>query len=410
MKQTSVLRVTADICFYYAVLSAIGAFQAWRLPMALFAAACLLLGLIIVRFASPVPRLLLAILPGLCFLTGPFSLLMFIPLLAWFYYFIVMARGHFAMPLDEYRRIYTFMLVISLFFIAANIANSTIYLYRLISVDGLIYIAVFLILGILAMRRMQMGAEMNLNWRVRNFLSVIGMPVLAVGAALLVFLLLRFSHQALAAILIPIGRFFIMLFRMLFPVAEQPAEETTALEEVISAKARSQMAELEFGMNDEVENMHTPDSNFMLIERAAAIGGWILLGLLLLLVLVLVWRYAKRNRVETEDELLYDETEAIPEENRRRGSGRRRLPLLATNARQLRRIYKTYLEYRQGKGMSVHPSDTSAEILERDREMSESDDAVHLRELYLAARYGNPSAVTRDQVQEAQACLERIMG
>jgi hypothetical protein len=170
------------------------------------------------------------------------------------------------------------------------------------------------------------------------------------------------------------------------------------------------MAELEFGMNDEVENMHTPDSNFMLIERAAAIGGWILLGLLLLLVLVLVWRYAKRNRVETEDELLYDETEAIPEENRRRGSGRRRLPLLATNARQLRRIYKTYLEYRQGKGMSVHPSDTSAEILERDREMSESDDAVHLRELYLAARYGNPSAVTRDQVQEAQACLERIMG
>ena len=409
MKQTSVLRVTADICFYYAVLSAIGAFQAWRLPMALFAAACLLLGLIIVRFASPAPRLLLAVLPGLCFLTGPFSLLMFIPLLAWFYYFIVMARGHFAMPLDEYRRNYTFMLVVSLFFIAANIANSTIYLYRLISVDGLIYVAVFLILGILAMRRMQMGAEMNLNWRVRNFLSVIGMPVLAVGAALLVFLLLRFSHQALTAILVPVGRFFIWLFGKLFPVGDQPVEETTALEELISTKAQQQALELEFGSNDEVENLHTPDSSFMLIERAAAIGGWILLGLLLLLVLVLIWRYAKRNRSEPEDELLYDETEAIPADGGRRKRGRR-IPLLAGNARQLRRIYKTYLEYRKGKGMSVHPSDTSAEILERDREMSESEDAVRLRELYLAARYGNPSAVTHDQVQEAQACLERIVG
>ena len=42
--------------------------------------------------------------------------------------------------------------------------------------------------------------------------------------------------------------------------------------------------------------------------------------------------------------------------------------------------------------------------------MAESKDAVRLRELYLAARYGNPSAVTREQVQEAQACLERIVG
>ena len=60
--------------------------------------------------------------------------------------------------------------------------------------------------------------------------------------------------------------------------------------------------------------------------------------------------------------------------------------------------------------MSVHPSDTSAEILKHDLEMSESDDAIRLRELYLAARYGNPSAITNEQVQEAQACLERITG
>lgn len=60
--------------------------------------------------------------------------------------------------------------------------------------------------------------------------------------------------------------------------------------------------------------------------------------------------------------------------------------------------------------MNILPSETSAEILENDREMSESADALRLRELYLAARYGDPSSVTREQVQQAQACLERIIG
>ena len=410
MKQTSILRVTADICFFYAILSAISVFQAWRLPMALFATACLLLGLIIVRLNNPVPRILLALLPGLCFLIGPFSLLMIVPLLAWLYYFIVMVRGHFAMPLDEYRRNFTFMLVVSLFFIAANIANAAIYTHRFISVDALIYIAVFLFLGILAMRRMQMGAEMNLKWRLRNFLSVAGIPILAVGAALLVFLFLRFSHQALAAILVPVGRFFIWLFNKLFPVGDQPVDETTILGEITSHNVQQQAVEAELGSNGRLQEEHWAEHDFKLFEQAAAVGGWILLGLLLVVVLVLIWRYAKRNQLKEEDELLYDETEDIPGESRRRGANRRRTPLLAGNARQLRRVYKTYLEYRKSKGMSVHPSDTSAEILKHDLEMSESDDAIRLRELYLAARYGNPSAITNEQVQEAQACLERITG
>ena len=105
---------------------------------------------------------------------------------------------------------------------------------------------------------------------------------------------------------------------------------------------------------------------------------------------------------------MYEEYESTPAKGRKRRKNR--LPLLAGNARQLRRIYKTYLEYRRDKGVAVYPSDTSAEVLDKDLQMSESKDAVRLRELYLAARYGNPSAVTREQVQEAQACLERIVG
>ena len=166
--------------------------------------------------------------------------------------------------------------------------------------------------------------------------------------------------------------------------------------------------ELEAGFNSEVQDNIGADTNVLLIERAASIGGWILLGLLLLLALILVWRFARRDRSVEEEDLIYEDTDAVSVQGGRRR--KKSIPLLAGNARQLRRIYKTYLEYRAGEGMNILPSETSAEILENDREMSESADALRLRELYLAARYGDPSSVTREQVQQAQACLERIIG
>ena len=408
MKQTSVFRVTAEICFWFAVLSVFTALRAWRLPMALFAAACLLLGLIIVRCSNPALRLLLAVLPVLCFLTGPFSLLMVFPLLAWVYFAVVTVRGHYAMPLYEYRRIFTFLLVISLFFIAANIANSTIYRGQVISVDSLVYVAVFLVLGMIAMRRMQMGAEMGLNWQMRNLLSVVGFPLLAVAASLALFLFLRFSHQALAVILAPVGRFFIWLFGLLFPTIEQKAADAIVPESVqLNSAAIALELDSDGGGRDKFDSEGSNYYN-MLIEHAAGIGAWIVLGILLLLVLWLIWRHAKRNRLEVEDELLYEEAEAVPGKGRHRRKNK--IPLLAGNARELRRIYKTYLEYKKSEGMRVQPSDTSAEILEHDRESGDSAYAEKLRELYIAARYGNPSAITREQVLEAQACLEQIVG
>ena len=135
MRQTSVIRVTGDICFFFSVLSIFKAFQVWRLPMALFAVACLLLGFVIVRCANPVVRGAIALLPALSFLIGQPGWLLLIPAVAWIYYVVVMAMGNYAMPLDEYRKAFTIMLVICLFFIAANIANSTIYSGRMISVD-----------------------------------------------------------------------------------------------------------------------------------------------------------------------------------------------------------------------------------------------------------------------------------
>ncbi len=407
MKHSAVLRLTTGICFYYSLLTVFDIFHVWRLPMALFTLLCLLLGLVIVHCKNPLLRLCLSVLPSLAFLTGPFSLPLFLPLLAGIYYCSAMGKGNYAMPLDDYRRNYTLMMVICLFFVAGNIANSTVYLNHPLSLDNLVYSFFFLILGIFSMRRMQMRAKMSPSWHLRNLLTVIGIPLLSAGAALLLFLLLRFSRQALKVILAPVGRFFIWLFSKLFPAGNSPVEEMT-LEEYMQHDALPLEWELEAGFNSEVQDNIGADTNVLLIERAASIGGWILLGLLLLLALILVWRFARRDRSVEEEDLIYEDTDAVSVQGGRRR--KKSIPLLAGNARQLRRIYKTYLEYRAGEGMNILPSETSAEILENDREMSESADALRLRELYLAARYGDPSSVTREQVQQAQTCLERIIG
>lgn len=404
MRQTSVIRITGNICFYFSVLSIFKAFHAWRLPMALFAAACLLLGFVIVRCANPALRGVLALLPALTFLIAQPGWLLLIPAAAWIYYIAVMVIGNYAMPLDEYRKAFTVMLIVCLFFIAANIANSTIYSGKMISVDSLVYAFVFLFLGVIAMRRMQMGREMNWAWKWRNALSVAGFPLLAVGASVVLFVVLRFTHWGLTKILRPLGIILNWLLHKLFPTGNAPIESMN-LQQVLARSA------IEFNNKWEAEGedesfIAGKGENFdkMTIERLASIGGYVILGLLLVLVLFLVLRRVWRMKPLSREEPEFEETEKVEPGKRRRR--RRGMPVLG-NARQLRRIYKTYLEYRHEHGMTVTATDTSAQILER--ETVEKEDAARLRELYIAARYGDPSAVTRLQVQEAQACLERIV-
>ena len=217
MKRNAVFRITGDLCFYFAILSIFDSLRAFRLPMAAITVSCFVLGFVIIRCRSRLVRLLLSLLPALCFLLAEPGYLMLFPALGLLYYVLVMTAGAFAMPLDEYRRGYRLQLVIALFFIAANIANSTLYRSRFLSPDGLVYVFLFLFLGVLAMRGMQMGASMDLRWRLSNLLSVVGLPLCAVGASLLLFLFLRFSAPVVAYLFYPIGRFLVWLIAKLFP-------------------------------------------------------------------------------------------------------------------------------------------------------------------------------------------------
>ena len=406
MKQTAVLRVTGEICLYFSILYVFEVFANWWMPMAVFVAACFVLGFLIVQCKSAPLRFLLSLLPGLSFLLCELHPLLALPALAWVYYILVMTQGHYAMPLEDYRKTFTVQMVICLFFVGANLANSAISHGHMIAPLSLIYVFLFLFLGVFAMRRMQMGAGMSRNWQLSNAATVVGFPLLAVVGAILLFLLVRFTAPGIRFLLLPIGRFIQWLFHLLFPGADAFVDEILLKE---TMKPHTSILIDEPPLDTEGVTKELPDfaaGSSLLIERAASIGAYVVMGLILVLVVYLVLKHVRRNQPLEAEEVYYDETEAAaPKGKKRRSKGQ----TLTGNANRLRRVYQTYLEFVDGQGVTVTRSDTSQEILDRVQKQGESPEAERLRQLYIAARYGDPKAVTAEQVREAQECLEAIL-
>ena len=89
----------------------------------------------------------------------------------------------------------------------------------------------------------------------------------------------------------------------------------------------------------------------------------------------------------------------------RRRSGEAALP---ANVRQVRKVYRSYLDHVRSLRLRISPSDTSKDVLDGSSAYLDVPENGTLRELYIAARYGNPKSVTSEQVGEAKRCLSVI--
>lgn len=404
MRQNFVLRVTGELCVYFSLLFIIRFFDHWRLPMTAFVLSCFALGFLIVLCRSAVLRFLLSLLPGLCFLLCEPSLMAALPALAWLYYVLVMTRGIFETPLDDYRREYRILLLVCLYILGANLVNGGVFKGQMISTLSMIYVLPFLFLGVVAMRRMQMDAGMNTRWHLLNAAAVTGLPLLTVALSFLLFWLLNGLVPAVRVLLWPLRQFIIWLFCLLFPGklrVEQVDENGTQP----SPTAPPMEGSAETGESI-IGAAEQETGNSQLIEQVMTVIAYVVIGLLLLLAIYLVVRYVQTiRRREDGEEIYYDEADAEGGGRRKRRSKKRKV---GGNAQQLRLIYQTYLEFVSSHGVTVTRSDTSQEILELDQKRGESPEAERLRQLYIAARYGDPDAVTEEQVSEAEKCLETI--
>ena len=412
-KNSAVLRVTANICFFFTVLSVFTVYEQMWPALALYAALCLAVGFAAVRCGNALLRFLLALIPTLAFLLvipglSLQLLLLAFPALAVFYYVWVMSSGRFAVPLDEYRRTFTMQLVVALFFIAANIVDTTLYKAKHVSMVSIAFVLVFLLIGVYTLRVMQMGASMDMRWQASNFLTIVGVPTVSVAVATLFFLLLRFSEPVLRFLFRPIGRLLSLLMLKLFP---DTAENFSLPERPEISMPTSQVPYVAVDdlTTENIDDGEPNGLNPLLVERLTLIGAYVVLAIIFAITLYLIAKgLRKRLRYADENEQIFELTEAERSSVVRRGGRRAKRAPVIGNAGQIRRIYLLYLEFMQKHGLSVYGSNTSEELLDEAQKIRQSPEAVRLRELYIAARYGEGSAITRAQVEEAQRCLDAI--
>lgn len=417
MKKYAVLRVCADICFYYFILSFITVlnlkadgrllnfFELWRLPISAFVLACFALGFLIVRCDTAALRLAISLLPGLCFMLGRFELQMLFPMVAWIYYVIVMTIGNFDTPLDLYRRrikvsMFISVLIALLFIGQHNVQMST---GGSALVAGELYGLLFFVLSVLAMRGMSRGASAPPEMRLFDLASVVVTPTLLVGLAMLVIALLRAASPLFGRLFSPIASFFVWLFLKIFPQDGPPEVEAQRIGYDQAPNLLNPYKDL---LEEQLEQKVVEKDqvfNLMQNDTPTYIGVVIVLALVVALCIYLAVKNSGEKAVKVSGPEQYDFANEVTTERRVRKKRRADV----SNVKQIRALYRSYLEIVDLRH-SVGCADTSQDVLGYSKTYFDMPETDELRELYIAARYGDPKAITQKQVSEAKRCISAI--
>ena len=421
-RQYAPLRLTADICFYYFAVflysftvgdpiyddnggtyrSVSDLITPWAQQISLLVLSCFILAFVIIRIEKPGLRFALSLLPGLTFLMSPFRLVLLIHSAAWLYYVLYMTIGDFEVFLDEYRRRSRVMLittmVMSCALVVLHFGSDSLFSRRIF--NGEMYGVLYFALSVMSLRGMRLGSGATVKMRATDTAHVIGLPILIFTA----FILLSGSVPVITWIFRMITTFLAWLHHLVFP--EEESIDIWELED----SAPGGVEESSIFMPDskksdlDEEMMRGKDFYLSLSEQTRT---YLIIALLAAaLVLIAVRLIRNRNKVLAKAGHNYERTEKMPVEklpNRKAAE-----PSLPQNARQIRRIYRTYLDHLRSLKVAIRSSDTSEDVLENSSACLDLPENAALRNLYIAARYGDPDSVTAAHVSEAKRCLSEL--
>ena len=375
----------------------------WSLQLSVLVAACFVVGLVAVRVDSAALRFVLSLLPGLSFLMSPLQPILLIHAAAWLYFVIVMTIGYFEEYLDVYRRRARLMLVVALVFtcclIVYHFGMDSWYSNKLFGGEG--YGLFFFVLSVLSLRGMRSSLGTPGRMRVVDTAYVVVLPALLVS----LFFLLRGIVPVLTFFLKMLSRFLIWLFRTISPQEETPG--VIHVEEEEDPYAEPSDSFVLPGVKDNRPNAEMMEGGNLHLHLPSQLGLWLtVVFLLAALIFLAIWLYRKNRKSGVKPSPVREHIERPSFEGLlRRRAGESGLP---ANVRQIRKVYRAYLNHILSLRMRISPSDTSEDVLELSSKSLDMPENATLRELYIAARYGDPKAVTSEQVGEAKRCLSVI--
>ncbi|MBR5868040.1 MAG: DUF4129 domain-containing protein, partial [Clostridia bacterium] len=88
--------------------------------------------------------------------------------------------------------------------------------------------------------------------------------------------------------------------------------------------------------------------------------------------------------------------------------GMRKREQRRSNRGKVRKLYREYLKMVRRKGQKLETYQTTADILEKHPQNTDTEAAARLRQVYLKARYDTGKAVTDEDVEQAKAAMKAV--
>lgn len=294
---------------------------------------------------------------------------------------------------DKWRSAPVFKLTLIPYFLGMGIATA---LSKTAGWKVLLFGMLYFVFRVLALRLMRMGRGVRLKGTVRDFGVILTLPAAAAILAAVVYggkellkwlgiVLVQFVGWAMNLLV----RGTMTVSNVMIALRKTPEKRPEHTIPETFHEATMEAAQESSGVYEALQNI------LIVILALAAIAA------VLLLIRSLVRRVhmpASGKLPESWDEAtesITAEKQAAPER-------------IASNRREIRRIYARYLRLIQERGFSRRKADTSREVLESSEDFALPWESKALREIYIRARYDSGTPVTTEDVKAAKALLQSI--
>lgn len=384
--------ITSILCFIFTAICTMPWFNSSTLIFVLFTALCAIESVFLVRVKSRLLRFVQALVPPLVtFLTsldwvGNNPVAAVLLGVVCIFYVVYMTVGRFTAEYWRFRRTFVLMVSVTGFLSALNII-----LYLVveettkarINLPGIIgFTIACAISGMIALSELRKGNP-DTRWRAMNAGRLVLMFAASAAALALLYLILSFV--------------FSLITPTLGPKAPKLKTERIRLESVNAAPTYSaapggQMVEDESMKEDKpVELPEKEEEQEFPWVLVCIVATVVAAGTVTAVIMI------RKRRKKT------DEPQAVrtPEEQAQ-----------LDKVEKIRAVYRQYIAFVRKEGADLSMGSTSEDILESSKELKEeadlSEDESRLREIYIRARYGNPDAVTDEDVARACRLLDDI--
>jgi len=384
--------ITSILCFIFTAICTMPWFNSSTLIFVLFTALCAIESVFLVRVKSRLLRFVQALVPPLVtFLTslnwvGNNPVAAVLLGVVCIFYVVYMTVGRFTAEYWRFRRTFVLMVSVTGFLSALNII-----LYLVveettkarINLPGIIgFTIACAISGMIALSELRKGNP-DTRWRAMNAGRLVLMFAASAAALALLYLILSFV--------------FSLITPTLGPKAPKLMTERIRLESVNAAPTYSaapggQMVEDESMKEDKpVELPEKEEEQEFPWVLVCIVATVVAAGTVTAVIMI------RKRRKKT------DEPQAVrtPEEQAQ-----------LDKVEKIRAVYRQYIAFVRKEGADLSMGSTSEDILESSKELKEeadlSEDESRLREIYIRARYGNPDAVTDEDVARACRLLDDI--